>query len=113
MSLPCPPPPQITIHKPWIGKHHEQRGVDRIELPVLLVDVAELAFQQQRDAADQKKQNKQFEQPPGDILDARFGLDDKENAPDKERQVGGGERQDQQTGGGEGQDESGKQVMPE
>jgi len=50
--LAAAPSPQKTVYEAREGKHHEQRGVDGVELAFLRVDVSELAFQQQRDAAD-------------------------------------------------------------
>src|SRR5512139_2796936 len=101
MPLCATMPPQVAVNEAGIGEHDEQRGVDRVELPVLPVDVAELAFEQQRDAADNEEQHDQFQLPPGEGLAAGPGLDDEENAFDEERQVGSGERQDQQKGGRE------------
>src|SRR5512139_81536 len=82
MPLRATMPPQVAVNEAGIGEYHEQRGVDRVELPVLPVDVAELAFEQQRDAADREKQHDQFQQPPGEGLAAGSRLEGEKDAFD-------------------------------
>ena len=87
-----PPSPQIPIYKSGISKHDKQRSGDRVELPLLIVNVADFILEQQPDAADDEVQHDEFEQTPSDVFVAAFGFDDEEYPLEQKRQVGGDQR---------------------
>ena len=60
------------------------------------MNVAYFVFEQQADTADNEIQNNKLQQTPGKIFAAVLGLDDKENAFEQKRQIGGNQRDEKQ-----------------